>query len=96
MPAADNSKELCSPAAATDPAECADGDAAVAGDDCVSAAKGEAAPADAVAAPIPEGKPFCVLDRLYASDWVIKLVLLRFTYGVLWVLTGRYFATWGG
>ncbi|KAF8010521.1 hypothetical protein BT93_J1221 [Corymbia citriodora subsp. variegata] len=67
MPAADNSKELCSPAAVTDPAECADGDAAVAGEDCVSAAKGEVTPAVAVAAPIPEGTSPLAVDKHRSS-----------------------------
>ncbi|KAI3435285.1 AAA domain-containing protein [Psidium guajava] len=67
MPAADNSKELCSPAAVTEPAECADGDAVVAGDDCVSAAKGEVAPAVAVAAPIHEGTSPLAVDKHRSS-----------------------------
>lgn len=67
MPAADNSKELCSPPAPTDPAECADGDAAVTGDDCVSTAKGEVTPAVAVAAPIPEGTSPLVVDKHRSS-----------------------------
>lgn len=47
VPAAENSKELCAPRATED--------AAVAGNDAASDAKGELTPAVAVTPPIPEG-----------------------------------------
>ncbi|XP_065873285.1 uncharacterized protein [Euphorbia lathyris] len=56
MPAAENSKEFCSPAAA-DPAECGPGDAPISGEgggEIVSSGKAEAAPAVAVVTPIAE------------------------------------------
>lgn len=58
MPAADNSKELSSPAAA-DPAECGPDDAPIPGEvagEIVSSGKVESAPAAALVTPIAEGR----------------------------------------
>ncbi|OWM90583.1 uncharacterized protein LOC116187611 isoform X2 [Punica granatum] len=66
MPAAENSKELCSPLAAED--------AAVAGDDGASTAKGELTPAVAVAPPVAEGTSPAAVDnkqRSSPSSWSI-------------------------
>ena len=58
MPAVDNSKGLCTSEPAADPGECGSGDAQIvgaSGGDGLSSAKGDAAPAVAVAAPIADG-----------------------------------------
>lgn len=58
MPAAENSKEVCTPEPAADPGECGSGDAQIAGagaGDGLSSGKGEVTPAVAVAEPIADG-----------------------------------------
>ncbi|XP_021680990.2 uncharacterized protein LOC110665265 isoform X2 [Hevea brasiliensis] len=69
MPAAENSKEFCPPAAAN-PAECGTGDVPIAGDaagEAVSSGKGEVAPAVAVVTPIAEGSTPLVVDKPRSS-----------------------------
>uniref|UniRef100_A0A2C9UJ69 AAA+ ATPase domain-containing protein n=1 Tax=Manihot esculenta TaxID=3983 RepID=A0A2C9UJ69_MANES len=69
MPAAENSKDLCPPAAA-DPAECGPGDVPIAGDaagEGVSSGKGEVAPAVALVTPIAEGSTPLVVDKPRSS-----------------------------
>lgn len=56
MPATENSKEVCTPAA-VDPGECGTGDAPIVGDG-VNGEKTEAKSAVAVAAPIADGNSF--------------------------------------
>ncbi|KAI4336307.1 hypothetical protein L6164_014847 [Bauhinia variegata] len=67
MPAAENSKELCTSEPAADPGECGSGDAQIAGagaGDGLSSGKGDTAPAVAVAAPIADGSsPTLVVDK---------------------------------
>ncbi|XP_057972333.1 uncharacterized protein LOC131160549 isoform X2 [Malania oleifera] len=66
--AAENPKDLCSPAA--DPADCGPVDPAVPGcgaGDAVNSGKGEAAPAVAVSTPIAEGIPPIVVEKPKSS-----------------------------
>ncbi|OAY47941.1 uncharacterized protein LOC110616864 isoform X3 [Manihot esculenta] len=69
IPAVENSKESCPPAAA-DPAECEPGDAQIAGDaagEAVSSGKDEVSPAVAVVTPIAEGSTPLVVDKPRSS-----------------------------
>ncbi|XVE56603.1 hypothetical protein DITRI_Ditri04bG0024300 [Diplodiscus trichospermus] len=72
MPAAESSKEMCSPPA-LDPGDCENGEAPIAGDD-VNAGKGETSSAAvSVEAPIADGSAPLVLDkgRMSFSTWSI-------------------------
>ncbi|KAJ0047698.1 hypothetical protein Pint_15685 [Pistacia integerrima] len=65
MPATDNSKEMCVPAAA-DPGECGTGDAPIAGEG-VTVGKTEATSAVAMATPVAEGSTPVVMEKPRSS-----------------------------